>query len=99
MEIIIAIIMYFLSNMIISNMNKNNNEIEEDSKPEEVGIFLEEIKGQYYAWYLEPKDQFIVQAKTVDQLMEELTKIFKNKKLHIVTTEEIKWHLEKQITN
>lgn len=103
MDIIAAILIFLLSQIVLSVLRKGeqNDEEEQIVKPESevIRIVLEEIKGQYYAWYEEPKDKFIVQAKSVDALINELNVIFAGKNIRITTSEEIKCHLEKSIVN
>lgn len=103
MDIIAAILIFLLSQIVLSILRKNEQPdgTEEIAKSdsEVIPIVLEEIKGQYYAWYEEPKDKFIVQAKSIDALINELNVIFNGKNIRISTSEEIKCHLEKSITN
>jgi hypothetical protein len=86
-----------MTNRILASRDEEVEEVEQ--KPESVKIFLEEIKGLYYAWHTEPKEEFIVQSKTLDGLLQELNKIFLKKRIEIVTSEEIKCQLRKLNTN
>lgn len=97
LEFIMTIIIMLMTNRILAARNEEVEEVEQ--KPESVKIFLEEIKGQYYAWHIEPKEEFIVQSKTIDGLLQELNTIFLKKRIEIVTSEEIKCQLRKLNTN
>jgi hypothetical protein len=95
LELLMTIIIMIMTSRIMSRVSTENEEDDTEKEVKSVKVILEEIGGQYYAWYFEPKDKFIVQSKTVDGLITELTKIFKEDTLEIVTSEEIKCQLEK----
>lgn len=82
--------MMYMSYKYFELANESKNE--EKDETEEVKIFLEEIGGIYYAWHVEP-EEFIVQTKTVSDMVGELSEIFKNTKIMIKTTKEIECQL------
>lgn len=92
-EIVLFLFMLYMSIGYFKLANeKNLDDDEHDNK--EIKVFLEEIGGVYYAWHIEPKEKFIVQTKTVSDMVKELKTIFQNKTIKIKTTKEIECQLK-----
>lgn len=90
----IEILITIIAMVIASKFRTAFDEKEEELIENNVSIFLEKIQNQYYAWYIEPKEEFICQADSIDNILNILAKKFENYNLNIKTTKEIECQLK-----
>jgi hypothetical protein len=89
-DIVLFIMGWIITKMLFNAANaKFETEVEETKKEAAKKIMVEEISGNYYAWYTEPKEEFIVQTKSIEDMGKELKKLSINHDLLVKTTEEI----------
>jgi hypothetical protein len=57
-------------------------------------VLIEKIQDQYYAWKMFPKEEFVTQSKSLEEVMHNLSNILEDKRIEIKTNEEIEWQLK-----
>jgi hypothetical protein len=80
--------------LVLMMKDSKDPENEEPPKVESIKIKIEQIEEVYYAWH---DDNFIVQSKQIDDVIEHVKKKFPNKNYFIVSNRNLeKWLQTKQ---